>query len=485
MLIAAAFRIYQINEPFGGYHGSNEGFYAAMARDYLHKPLLDLFTKPADLNNPPLFTFLLLISFKLFGISESSARLVPVLASITSVIYLYLVAAKLFTKRVGLIAAALFAVSPALVLVGRNVQVDVLTIAFILAGIYYYLVSVEPGMSNRSIASGIFFGLALLTKLPALFALIVLCIFELYRKKDGKRVSKSFLGITATTIIVAFFWYGFEMVTNHSAFITSQGYLAGTWALPNSAFFSNFFINELMWAFNPLTFILVAISLVTLLLKGETKSLLIISIMLVYTVVFAFYHFHSYYLLPVMPFGLILVAKFLDSYLKNRWHLLTAVVIICVVSSFFAILLMAGQKYGHTEFADLTTSPLINKNTTVYVSPGVFENAGTLVKFYLPGNQVITQSKLPLANKRKNAVAIAWKYPDQPSNPESQGIYPSLRSRYSLVLFGISLAQTPPWQHYFANGRIEIIPVGSPFTFGIKKDVVPGRVVLIDLSKLR
>jgi 4-amino-4-deoxy-L-arabinose transferase-like glycosyltransferase len=127
LVISIAIRAYRIGEAFGGFHGFNEAFYALNAQGHMNR-VLTLFTSPSDFNNPPLFTFLTIISFKLFGVSEILARIVPILSAILAIIYTYRQGVVLYDQKVSVAAAALLGVNPAHVLLGRNVQVDSLLV---------------------------------------------------------------------------------------------------------------------------------------------------------------------------------------------------------------------------------------------------------------------------------------------------------------------------------------------------------------------
>ena len=54
----------------------------------------------------PFYVFMLLVFIKLFGVSLSAARLMPLLASMGSAFFLYLLGKKMWNRSVGMIAAS-------------------------------------------------------------------------------------------------------------------------------------------------------------------------------------------------------------------------------------------------------------------------------------------------------------------------------------------------------------------------------------------
>ena len=82
-----------IAKPFIGHHDWNGVFYSQIARNYLKYGLetgLGQMTSPGNYytHYPPLFTWLLALDFKFLGVSDVSARLLPVMLTIFSFILL-------------------------------------------------------------------------------------------------------------------------------------------------------------------------------------------------------------------------------------------------------------------------------------------------------------------------------------------------------------------------------------------------------------
>ena len=186
---SAALMCNRLGEAFGGFHGMSEAYFTELGRSiaeggfhYPHKPDGSL-----DVNIPPLTAYLLGLSFMIFGVSESSARLVPVTFSLMSVTVTYLIGRRLYGRTAGLCAAAVLAFTPMHVLVGRNVQSDALMVALGLAAVYFYV-------NKRPVISGFTLGLCFLAKQPAVLFYIGLAVLEFADKRSFRA---DFLRLTA------------------------------------------------------------------------------------------------------------------------------------------------------------------------------------------------------------------------------------------------------------------------------------------------
>ncbi|MCJ7498507.1 MAG: glycosyltransferase family 39 protein, partial [candidate division Zixibacteria bacterium] len=80
----------------------DEAFYAETAGEMLshHSFITPLIFEKPQFEKPPLFYWLLILSFKLFGISTFSVRLVPAIFGIIGVLGTYLFMKKIFDERI-------------------------------------------------------------------------------------------------------------------------------------------------------------------------------------------------------------------------------------------------------------------------------------------------------------------------------------------------------------------------------------------------
>lgn len=140
--------------PWKGIHNAWGGaMYGNIARNYLKYgylathfgPVSNLgIVSPSEFqyyyHHPPLLYWLVSLSFRFFGVSEWSARLVPLVFSVALLLLIYVVGARLFDRKVGLLAAAFAAIMPMETYYGAHVDVyGSVAVAFSLLAFYGYI----------------------------------------------------------------------------------------------------------------------------------------------------------------------------------------------------------------------------------------------------------------------------------------------------------------------------------------------------------
>lgn len=103
-------------------------------------------------NHPPLFQVYVALSFMTFGIHEWSARIVPILFSVAGVILVYVIASKIYSKRIGVVSSILAAFIPIASYFGRNVNFESCVLFFGLLTVYLYIrINESPSKLNKLI----------------------------------------------------------------------------------------------------------------------------------------------------------------------------------------------------------------------------------------------------------------------------------------------------------------------------------------------
>ena len=94
----------------------------------------DLMVSGLPVDKPPLFLYVQALSFRLFGPTETAARLPSLVTSVLNVILLYQLGRRLYGQGVGLLAAFLLAASPFAILFAPTAFTDPMMVSFVLAG---------------------------------------------------------------------------------------------------------------------------------------------------------------------------------------------------------------------------------------------------------------------------------------------------------------------------------------------------------------
>lgn len=139
--------------------------------------------------HPPLFTFSIAASLKLFGHSFYSAAYPPILFGVLLIPLTYLLGRLIFSVPAALLASIYMAVDPVNVITSQKVWMDTQLAFLTVLSIYFFAVGMLRGKDSFYLLSGIAAGLAFNTKYTGLLATIIITLFavsqnrELFRNK--------------------------------------------------------------------------------------------------------------------------------------------------------------------------------------------------------------------------------------------------------------------------------------------------------------
>ena len=179
---------------------------------------------------PPLFFWLQAGSMKLFGIGEFAARFPNAVAGIVSLVVLFLMGKRLFSRRFGILWALVYFGSVLPHLYFRSGIIDPWFNLFIFLGIYFFILfywkrknitGVKHSKGLYIFLAGLFIGLAVLTKGPVGY-LIPLLTWGVYWIMNRFRFYVSipqFIYISLIAIGVTALWFGAETIRNGPWFV--------------------------------------------------------------------------------------------------------------------------------------------------------------------------------------------------------------------------------------------------------------------------
>ncbi|SNR67360.1 ArnT family glycosyltransferase [Desulfurobacterium atlanticum] len=195
----------------------NESFYAESAREMMESGnYLDIYYNyQSRFNKPPMTYWLVALSYKLFGISEFSARLPVVILSLFSVLLTYLIARELFDRKSAVYSAFAMFLSLQFVINSRYASPeDVLTFFFTLT-LYLFIKGYKNKKFSYILLSYISLGLTVLTKgypyIIVIGGIILLYIllensFNFLRAWEDIKFLKLQIGIPLV-LIIGCWWY--------------------------------------------------------------------------------------------------------------------------------------------------------------------------------------------------------------------------------------------------------------------------------------
>ncbi len=179
---------------FTGLIGSDDlgySHYAQLTAHFSYRPELSQFALRFGVFVP------VAIVYRLFGITEWTTVVVPLLASTASVAMLMLVGRKLMSSRAALIAGFLLATFPADIRFATILVPEPIAGAWILVAVLTYLYWGEGDPVRSGLVAGVCIGLAYLSKEPSLFVGPALMIDALVRRRWS-----IFSGIAAGMLLV-------------------------------------------------------------------------------------------------------------------------------------------------------------------------------------------------------------------------------------------------------------------------------------------
>lgn len=183
---------------------------------------------------PPFFFWLQVISMNLFGVGEFAARFPNAICGILTLIVLYNIGEKLYNKKFGLVWGLTYFGSVLPFLYFKSGIIDPWFNFFIFLGLYFFILFYwkKEGVQNLTlrkdkffylIVSGLLIGLALLTKGPVAYLIVVLClgIYWILQKFRLYISIPQFLMWTVAAFSIMVVWLGIETVINGTWFITT------------------------------------------------------------------------------------------------------------------------------------------------------------------------------------------------------------------------------------------------------------------------
>ncbi len=167
-LIALAVVLHVCTAGWGQLYGETDGQYAGAAREMIaaHQWLVPTNDGIPRLQKPPLLYWMIILSFKLFGINAAAARLPIAVAAVASVALTFLIGERLMDYWRGFIAGLIYLCSYGMFLLGRIIMPEPVFAAFVVAAIFCAIAGHQRRAHRRAWFAGfwIFAALACMTK---------------------------------------------------------------------------------------------------------------------------------------------------------------------------------------------------------------------------------------------------------------------------------------------------------------------------------
>ena len=154
---------------------------------------------------PPLLMWLMSLSYQAFGVNNFATRFWNPIFGALSLVAVFYLGKKLYNANVGFVSALVLGTFTTFFAFATHAMTDGPLIFFILASVYFLLSSQETKNTTRNaVLSGLFFGLALMTKQieALLIPLIIIIYFALTKKSIRFLFTKQFALFLGVALLV-------------------------------------------------------------------------------------------------------------------------------------------------------------------------------------------------------------------------------------------------------------------------------------------
>ncbi|MDB5118896.1 MAG: glycosyl transferase family 39 [Sphingobacteriales bacterium] len=175
---------------------------------------------------PPLFIWLQAISMKFFGVNEFAARLPNALCGILTLLCLYRAGKRIFNEQFGVLWVVIYCGTFLTFLYFKSGIIDPVFNLLIFLSVYYLSFTSLRSFTKRNqylIISGVFLGLAILTKGPVALLVLILCalVILILSKFKAYLSFKELLLFALIVFLVGMSWFGIEIYHNGFWFINT------------------------------------------------------------------------------------------------------------------------------------------------------------------------------------------------------------------------------------------------------------------------
>lgn len=214
LVAAAVLRLYGLSSPPLDFNPSRQAETAAIASNFYQegasflRPQID-WLGPSGVAEMefPLYAYLVGLFYYIFGVQEWVGRLLSLIASLGCVYHVGRIGRNLLGEWPGNFAAAMFALTPLSIFLGRAFQPDMLALYFSLLAFDALINGPDQFSLKRWLGAGAALGLAFAMAPPALILLAPALVFVVQREGMDVLRSRGFWGLILLALAPTLAWY--------------------------------------------------------------------------------------------------------------------------------------------------------------------------------------------------------------------------------------------------------------------------------------
>ncbi|MDD5147109.1 MAG: glycosyltransferase family 39 protein [Candidatus Daviesbacteria bacterium] len=223
LIIAFGFlvRLYKLDSPIADWHSWRQADTAAVTRNFIKLGFNPFFPKYDDMSgvaekpivNPagfrfvefPVYNIVVYPLYLLFGIDDKYHRLVSIIFSLSSTVFLFFIVKKYAGTAVGLLTAFTFVALPFNIFFSRTTLPETTFVFFALGMIYFVDKWIWEGKKSLGLLGFVFTSIAFLTKPWAIFFYLPL-LYSLYFKQKSRKFWIKFLALSLVALSPFILW---------------------------------------------------------------------------------------------------------------------------------------------------------------------------------------------------------------------------------------------------------------------------------------
>lgn len=281
------------------------------------------------IGKPPLFMWLMSLSYQVFGVNNFATRFwSPIFGALSLVLVFYL-GKKLYNLPVGFLSAIVLGTFSLFYMFSSHAMTDVPFVFFMVASLYFLLLSEKTEHTSRYVVlSGLFFGLALMTKQIIALLIPIIAFVYFIATRRGIRVlfTRRFAWFWGVTLLIVSPWVIYMTLRFGpdfwEIFLVYSNFTRAATAIEGHAGGYLFYFNYLVTRENLLWVILlpfsVGLCVFNSVFKRVKEDTLILVWMAIVVGLFTFAQTKlEWYILPAFPAFAIAISSFLYKLLRK------------------------------------------------------------------------------------------------------------------------------------------------------------------------
>lgn len=370
----------------------DEAWYAGIARKILTSgnTLRLVWNGRPFFDHPPAGFWWIAISFKLFGITNFSARLPSAVFGILTLIFTYFLGRELFNRWVGFASAIALSSAPWFLFRARSGNLDIFLTFFFVLSVWLAVKSVRQ--KKMFLALGVSLGFLFLTKTLIPFAIIpALVIIYFDRKIEWRWLLKGLFGF----FLMIGLWF-VSQITLDMNFIRRYFYVGLPGIGIRNSYLANFQLFKTYlhggigkWFWPGI------ISIFAGLFTGKRSFYILSVFCLFFSLPFLFSpKTQIWHLIPLYPFVILVFFGFVyfivEKFVKNKY---IAPTLIIIVSLYFTFILAKGDWYQFVNIpAYISDEEVLSKEAGKYADPLVVDGDFVPAAIFYSGKDVVRQT---------------------------------------------------------------------------------------------